>query len=424
MVGHPLDLPAMRADGSEFPVEIAITRPKLDGPPLFTGYLRDVTDRRRSEHKLRALLDQQGALRRVATVVAAKAEPERVFAAVTEEVGRLLGAATCNMLRYKDDATAIVAGAWSTGGVETVPAGTLVALDGPTVAVQIRASGRPERVDSYEGMPGEAAAQQRALRFRAAVGAPINLAGGLWGVVVVSTVEDEPFPPGAEQRIADFAELVSLALANAHAREEVDASRARIVAAGDDERRRLERNLHDGAQQRLVALALTLRVAGIRLANGDPEVPDLLRRANEELTEALSELRELARGIHPSILTDRGLEPALEMLADRASIPVELTVSIDRRLPRPVEAAAYYLVAEALTNASKHAQAEHVEVRVRQAEGSLRVAVADDGVGGADRGGGSGLRGLCDRVEALGGQLDLTSPPGVGTTLSARIPCP
>ena len=305
-----------------------------------------------------------------------------------------------------------------------MPVGTSVALDGPTVAVKIRASGRPERVDSYEGMPGEAAAQQRALRFRAAVGAPINLAGRLWGVVVVSTVEDEPFPVGAEQRIADFAELVSLALANAHAREEVDASRARIVAAGDDERRRLERNLHDGAQQRLVALALTLRVAGIRLANDDPEVPDLLRRANEELTEALSELRELARGIHPSILTDRGLEPALEMLADRASIPVELTVSIDRRLPRPVEAAAYYLVAEALTNASKHAQAEHVEVRVRQAEGSLRVAVADDGVGGADRGGGSGLRGLCDRVEALGGLLELTSPPGVGTTLSARIPCP
>ncbi len=424
MVGHPLDLPAMRADGSEFPVEIAITRPQIEGPPLFTGYLRDVTDRRRSEHKLRALLDQQGALRRVATVVASEAERERVFAVVTEEVGRLLGAATCNMVRYEVDGTALVNGAWSIGGVGSLPVGTRLLLDSPSVAGKIRRSGRPERVDSFDGMPGETAALLRSVGFRAAVGAPIKLDGRLWGAVTVSTVEDEPFPAGAEQRIADFAELVSLALSTAHAREEVDASRARIVAAGDDERRRLERNLHDGAQQRLVALALTLRVAGIRLANGDPEVPDLLRRANEELTEALGELRELARGIHPSILTDRGLEPALEMLADRASIPVELTVSIDRRLPRPVEAAAYYLVAEALTNASKHAQAEHVVVRVRQAEGSLRVAVADDGVGGADRGGGSGLRGLGDRVAALGGLLEVTSPPGVGTTLSARIPCP
>jgi signal transduction histidine kinase len=223
--------------------------------------------------------------------------------------------------------------------------------------------------------------------------------------------------------VADFSELVALALANAEAREALAASRARIVAAGDDERRRLERNLHDGAQQRLVALSLTLRVVGMKLAGGDPEAPSLLRRAEAELAEALEELRELARGIHPSILTDRGLVPALEMLAGRASLPVELSVTLDERLPGPVEAAVYYIVAEALTNAAKHARASRVRVGLSRSDGNLLVEVADDGVGGADRRRGSGVRGLGDRVEALGGKLELRSPAGVGTTLSAHIPC-
>ena len=178
---------------------------------------------------------------------------------------------------------------------------------------------------------------------------------------MVSTTEPEPFLPGAEQRIADFAELVALALANAEAREELAASRARIVAAGDDERRRLERNLHDGAQQRLVALALMLRVAE---AKSDGEAKDLLKSASAELTDALAELRELARGIHPSILTDRGLVPALEMLAGRCDLPVGLDVEVDIRLTKPVEAAAYYIVAEALTNATKHAAASEARVQL------------------------------------------------------------
>ena len=185
----------------------------------------------------------------------------------------------------------------------------------------------------------------------------------------------------------------------------------------------LERNLHDGAQQRLVALSLTLRVVGMKLAGGDPEAPSLLRRAEAELAEALEELRELARGIHPSILTDRGLVPALEMLAGRASLPVELSVTLEDRLPGPVEAAAYYIVAEALTNASKHARASRVQVGLSRSDGSVLVEVADDGVGGADRRRGSGVRGLGDRVEALGGKLELRSPAGSGTTLSAHIPC-
>jgi PAS domain S-box-containing protein len=423
MVGHPVELPAMRKDGSRFPVEVAITRPRVPGPPLFTGFLRDVTERKRDEKALRSLAAEQAALRRVATVVASEAQPERVFAVVTEEVGRLLGANTSNMARYEAGEAAIVVGGWSRGDVGAVPVGTRVSLDGPTVSGRIWRSGKPERVDDYSGVPGETAEMLRGLGFRSAVGAPINLAGRLWGAVMVSTIEDEHFPPGAEQQIADFAELVALALANAEARGELAASRARIVEAGDAERRRLERNLHDGAQQRLVALSLTLRVAEKKLGDGAADGRRLLEQANSELADALEELRELARGIHPAILTDRGLVPALEMLAARATVPVELSVELTERLPNPVEAAAYYLVAEALTNASKHAEASAVRVRVSRGDGAAVVEVSDDGVGGADRRRGSGLAGLADRLEALGGRLECESPAGGGTTLRAWIPC-
>jgi PAS domain S-box-containing protein len=422
MVGHPVELPAMRADGSTFPVEIAITRPEIDGPPLFTGYVRDVTERKRGEHALRSLAAEQAALRRVATTVASEADQERVFAVVTEEVGRLLGAHTSNMIRFEPDGSAIVMGGWSTGDVRNVPVGTHVALDGPTVAARILRSGRPERADSYDGMTGTTVELLRDLGFRSSVGAPIKLGGRLWGAVMVSTVEETPFPEGSEQRIADFADLVALALANAEARRELAASRARIVEAGDAERRRLERNLHDGAQQRLVAIALGLRMCEVKLANGDPEAGELLRNAKAELADALEELRELARGIHPAILTDRGLGPALEMLASRASIPVEVAATFEGRLPPRVEAAAYYIVAEALTNASKHARASRVRVDVGRTGERALVEVADDGEGGADQARGSGLRGLRDRVEALGGELTIASPTGAGTTLTARLP--
>ena len=421
MVGHPVELPAMRSDGSEFMVEIAITRPHLPGPPLFTGFLRDITARKRAEQELHALANEQAALRRVATIVASEAPEDQVFAAVTEEVGRLLGAHTANMVRFEPDGSAVVLGEWSSGRVPSVPLGTHVALDGPTIAARIRDSGRPQRIESYDGMPGSTAELLRNLGFRSGVGTPIKLAGRLWGAVMVSTAE-APFPAGSEQRIADFAELVALALANAEARRELAASRARIVETGDAERRRLERNLHDGAQQRLVGLALTLRMCEQRLDGLGADTVELVRRAETELADALEELRELARGIHPAILTDRGLVAALEMLAGRAGVPVELRAKLDDRLPEPVEAAAYYIVSEALTNASKHAGAARVTVEVRRVDGEALVEVADDGVGGADRSGGSGLRGLADRVDALGGRLELESPVGAGTLLRARLP--
>jgi PAS domain S-box-containing protein len=210
-----------------------------------------------------------------------------------------------------------------------------------------------------------------------------------------------------------------------HARlEDLAASRARIVTAGDVERRRLERNLHDGAQQRLVALSLALRVAQARVESDPDGARAMLAQAGEELSLALAELRELARGLHPAVLTDRGLRAAVEMLAGRTPVPVEVAEIPDERLPEPVEAAAYYLIAEALTNVAKYAEASTVRVRVAARDASLLVEVADDGVGGADPAGGSGLRGLADRVEALGGSLDVFSPAGTGTCLRAVIPSP
>jgi PAS domain S-box-containing protein len=423
VLGRRIELTGVRADGKRFPVELAITRPRLDGPPLFIGYLRDITERRRAEDDLRALAEEQAALRRVATAVAGAVEARRVFSLVTEEVGRLLGAHTANMIRYEEGPWASVVGGWSADGVPKVEVGSTVPLDSETTAVHVWRTGQPARLDSYEGLKGELAAKLRSLGFTCAVAAPIMLAGRLWGAVLVSSVNPEPFPPGAEQRIAKFAELVAQALANAEAREQLSASRARIVQAADTERRRLERNLHDGAQQRLVALSLMVRLAERRLPADANASRALLADAGTEFEQALAELRELAQGLHPGILIERGLAPALSALAARAPVPVDLTVGLDDRLPEPVEVATYYVVAEALTNVAKYARASAARVSVERADGELLVTVADDGIGGADGTAGSGLRGLADRVEALGGRLELRSPAGSGTTLRARLPC-
>ena len=418
VIGHPVELSGMRADGSEFPVEVVITRPDVPGQPLFVGHMRDVTERRASEAALRRLADEQAALRRVATAVAAELEPEELFSLVIEEVGRLLEAQSSNMIRYEGSGDATVIGGWSVPGVHNVPVGETVSLNGDTAAARVWRTGRPARIDSYDGQEGGLAQRLRALGFRSAIAAPVVLAGRLWGAMIVSSIDPDPLPAGSEQRIADFAELVAQAMANAEAREQLAASRKRIVQAGDAERRRLERNLHDGAQQRLVSLALTLRLAARRHTD-DTELAD----AVGELGEALEELRELARGIHPAVLTEYGLAPAIEALATRTPFPVDVEVALEDRLPPPVEAAAYYVVSEALTNVTKYAEASDVRVHVFRDDGRAHVEVRDDGVGGAQEDRGSGLRGLADRVEALGGALWITSPPGEGTTLLAEIPC-
>jgi PAS domain S-box-containing protein len=421
IVGHPVELNAMRADGSEFPVELAVTRPDLPGPPLFCGYVRDVTERRAAERKLRLLADEQAALRRVATAVAAEIDQQRLFALVTEEVGRLLEADRANVMRYEDDGTATAVGSWSKGPEAYLPAGTTIVLDGDFATTLVRRTERPARVDSFDEVRGKTAEKMRELGIRAGVGAPLIFGGRVWGALTASTVRVEPFPEGAEQRLASFADLAAQALANAHARQELAASRARIVEAGDAERRRLERNLHDGAQQRLVATSVTVRLAARRL-QAHPQLRALLDSAGDELGLALEELRELARGLHPATLTDHGLRAAIDALAARAPVPVLIDVALDERLPEAVEAAAYYVVAETLTNVAKYAGASEAHVRVARADGYAHVEVSDDGVGGADASAGSGLRGLADRVEALGGRLAVTSAAGAGTCVRAALP--
>jgi signal transduction histidine kinase len=244
----------------------------------------------------------------------------------------------------------------------------------------------------------------------------------VWGVAVAGSSRTNAFPPSAEQRVSDFADLIAIAIANVQARAELTASRARIVTAADDTRRRFERDLHDGAQQRLVSLGLKLRLAEESVP---PEQTTLRAQISDVVTGLVGvsdELREIARGIHPAILSRGGLGPTLKTLARRCAVAVELDVAVPRRLPDYVEVAGYYVVAEALTNVAKHAEASRVQLAVKAEDDNLYLSIRDDGVGGADARNGSGLIGLVDRVEALGGQIGITSRLGDGTSLVVRIP--
>jgi signal transduction histidine kinase len=375
--------------------------------------------------RLEALLAEQAALRRVATLVAGDPDAGRLFEAVCEEVGRVLGVDSANVLRFEDAHTQTVVGAWAADGAPWFPAGERVPIDGETVSGKVRRTGRPQRVDEYTGVRGELVKRLREVGVRSAVGAPVKVAGVTWGAIVASSGRPHAFPEGVEHRLADFAELVTAALANVDAREQLAASRARIVQAGYEERRRLGRDLHDGAQQELVSAVISLKLAQRKAADAPHEVGGLVDEALAQLQSGIRDLRELAAGIHPSILTDRGLGAALKALAARSPLPVELGDVPSERLPAPVETSAYFVVAEALTNAAKHARGSHVDVAVRVEDGLTIVEVRDDGIGGADPSAGSGLRGLADRVNALGGKLEIESPAGDGTAIRASIAhCP
>ena len=377
-----------------------------------------------TEAAQRALADEQAALRRVATLVAGEATPNRVFQQVTEEVGRLLGLPGVSVMQYDGARTARVVGAWSVDGKPRFPVGAALDLDGDTVVAKVLRTGTAQRVDRYEEASGTLAETVRSFGYRAAVAAPVTVGGRLWGVLAAATTSQDGLPEGVERRLRDFAELVAQALANADAYEKLAASRARLVEVGDAERMRLERNLHDGAQQRLVSVALHLSMVAAKL-DSDPEAArDVLTEAQDELGRGLAELRELARGIHPAVLTERGLGPALDSLLARAPLPVEITEMPEERLTPRVEAAAYYVVAEAITNVGKYAHASSARVSISRSNGTATVSVSDDGVGGADPARGSGLRGLAARVEALDGHLDVDSTPERGTRIRAEIPCP
>jgi len=312
---------------------------------------------------------------------------------------------------------------WSEPGVANVSPNQRLPLDGPTSTYQVHRTRRPARV-VLDGVPGELADRLRQTGFTSSVAAPIFVEGRMWGAVAASSVDAEPLPEDAEERLGGFAELVGQAIANAEAREALAASRSRLVEAADAARRAIERDLHDGAQQRLVALGMRLRVARASVQNGSPEAEGLLTAAIDELNEATTELRELARGIHPAVLTDHGLGLAIAALANRSPLKVDVVAVPEERFAASVEAAAYFVVSEALTNSARYAGPCTVDVELKKEDGRLTVVVTDSGRGGAAQRSGSGLQGLADRVGAVRGTLSLTSPVGSGTTIRAEVPCP
>jgi signal transduction histidine kinase len=375
-----------------------------------------------SRDELRRLAEEQAALRRVATLVAQTSAPSEVFETVTREVGLLCGADLARMERYEPDGTVSGVAAWSRDADQGLAVGTRFVPEGVSIAALVRERSAPARVDSFAGASGPIAEEARELGIRSSVGCPILVEGRLWGVIAASSKREAPFPPDTEAHIAEFTELVATAISNADSRAELTASRARVVAASDETRRRIERDLHDGTQQRLVSLGLELRSAEAMVPPELTELKTQLSDTTKGLASATEELQEISRGIHPPILSRGGLGPALKTLARRSPLPVELELRADRRLPAPVEAGAYYVVSEALTNAAKHADASMVFVDVEDEDSVVRLSIRDDGVGGADPGEGSGLIGLRDRVEALGGTIEIASPPGGGTSLNVRIP--
>jgi signal transduction histidine kinase len=387
----------------------------------FTELVATAISNAQARDDLRRLADEQAALRRVATLVARGADSRAIFDAVAHETGPLIGATSVNLAHFAPDGHNVTMAGWSVRDTH-VPTGTRLPIPAGTINAIIRETAEPARVDSYEEVSGDLAAVIRRRGIRSEVGAPVIVEGRLWGALIAGTDRADPLPAGTERRVARFAELIATAVANATARSDLVASRARIVAAADEARRRIQRDLHDGTQQRLVTLSLELRALRSAIPAEMVELRSALDHVEEEVAAALADVREISRGLHPAILSQLGLGPALRSLSARSPVPVELDVTVSEGLPPSFAIAAYYVVSEALANVAKHAQASHVRVSVTTSENRLRVSVRDDGVGGADSSAGSGLIGLEDRVAALGGRLALTSPAGQGTSISVELP--
>jgi signal transduction histidine kinase len=389
----------------------------------FTDLVATAIANAQTRAELSVLAEQQAALRRVATLVARREIPSEVFSTVAGELARCLGVHHSTLFRYEPDGTVTLLAARHDRELKTLPVGKRFSFEGDNIAAIVYDTGRTARIDSHDDAAGSAAERIRQIGIRSSVGAPIIVDGRLWGVAIVGSSKPEPLPPDTEARVGDFADLVATAIANAQTHAELTASRVRIVAAADDARRRIERDLHDGAQQRLVSLGMDLRTVESRVPLELRPLKDQISRLVSTVAEVSTELQDLSRGIHPAILSKGGLSPALKALARRSAVPVELVLGVDRRLPDSAEVAAYYVVAEALTNAAKHARASAVKVSVDTKGPDLHLSIRDDGIGGADPAEGSGLVGLIDRVEALGGTLEISSRSGTGTSLDVSIPC-
>jgi signal transduction histidine kinase len=368
------------------------------------------------------IADEQAALRRLATLVAHGSPPTEVFDAVAREMGQILGARHALVARYEPDSTATSVGTWNEGDLKaTMPLSSRWPLETGSVSELVSRTQAPGRVDAYDG-DGTVVTMLRERGIVSSVGCPIVVGRSLWGLAIVSSSTSEPLPEDTEERMLEFAELTATAIANAQSDDELKASRARIVAAADETRRRIERDLHDGTQQRLISIGLMLRGAQ---ASVPPELGDLrgqLSRTTHCLQQAVVDLQEITRGLHPTILAKGGLRPTLKMLARRSAVAVELDVSLRGRLAEALEVTIYYVVSEALANTAKHAHASVVHVGLTAGDSVIRLSIRDDGVGGADPARGSGLVGLTDRVEAVGGSFTIVSPKGDGTSLLVEIP--
>jgi signal transduction histidine kinase len=359
----------------------------------------------------------------VATLVARGGSQAEVFSAVAQEMARCLNMENADVFRYEDDGATIVAvAAFAEPGVADHSVGERLTTEGDNISSKVWRTKRAARMDSWENAAGSIAERIRMLGLRSRVGAPIVVDERVWGMAVVGNSRPDPLPPDTEEHVAEFADLAATAIAAATTHAELIASRARIVAAAADARRRIERDLHDGAQQRLIALALKVRSAMDQVPAGLDSINAELCDVACGLTAVLEELREISHGIHPAILSSGGLGAALKTLARRSALPVTLDISIEADVPETVEVAAYYVTAEALANAAKHAQASEIMVHARTAAENLYLSIRDNGIGGADSRKGSGIIGLKDRVDVLGGKMTVNSPVGSGTVIEVTIP--
>ena len=380
---------------------------------------REESERQAAENA--RLLAALTALHRVATLVAHGMDQEVIFSAVAEEVGRLAAADLVQIYRYEADRSAVRIAVWG-DPQDVADIGEKLPIGGHNIMTLVRRSGRPARIDDAAELTGSRAHLFRSVGVRSALGNPIIVDGRVWGAVVVTTTRTERMSSEMERRISAFTDQAATAISNADARTSLAASRARVVAASDETRRRIERDLHDGIQQRLVTLALGLRGAIDAAPTQPPDLRAQLTHTERGLQDLLEEVREISRGLHPAILSEAGLAPALKSLARRSAVSVELDIRLAGRLHKSIEVAAYYVVSEALANTVKHANASVARVTVETNDGSLRIKVSDDGVGGADPARGSGLVGLADRVEALGGTIVISSSAAAGTTMVAELP--
>jgi signal transduction histidine kinase len=402
-----------------------------EGPPLppdtldrlaaFTELMATAIANSDARAEIERLAHEQAALRRVATLVARGAETNEIFAAVAREVAEVMHLPVAAVQRYDDDdETMTMLASWS-DRPHPFHTGTRWPVHRSGLAARVRQTGRAGGAGEYTNRRGAFAASARELGLDSVAGAPIIVDGAVWGLMTIASTNG-PIPDHAWDRLADFTELLGTAIANTQSRTELSASRARIVAAADETRRRLERDLHDGIQQRLVALGLKAQRIKTMTPRPAGNIQGELSLLADGLFTSLDELQEISRGIHPAVLSEAGLGPALKSLARRSAVPVELDLNLGSPLGQQVEVAAYYIVSEALANAAKHAQASVIDLRVEGGDNVLTLSIRDDGIGGADPSRGSGIIGLRDRVEALGGTISVLSPPGHGTTLHVRLP--